>query len=84
MSLNFDKWIIGDGTETGREYLIHTEYPRFIGIIDLFSTDHNNLKDITFLDELRPDASKIATLMREAGEAIAQYYADLEEEDDEL
>lgn len=81
MSLNFDKWIVGENVSMNREYVVHTEYPRFIAeIIHHSEKNFSDLREVTFIDELRPIAPDIAKLMREAGEAIADYYERLEDE----
>lgn len=84
MSLKFDKWIIGSGLDMGAEYIVHTEYPRFIGMVQ-FAEEMvpSGITEITFMDDVRPDAMEIARLMRQAGDAAATYYAALRMEDDD-
>lgn len=84
MSISYDKWIIGSGLDSGSDYIMHAEYPRFIGMVKLAEPMvPSGITEITFIDDARPDAMEIARLMRQAGDAAASYYATMREEDDE-
>jgi len=75
-----DKWIIGEGDESGSWYITHTEKPRFTAravrddsVIEFPEID---LYDRVAGDEV---ASGMARLVREAGEILIEYMLDDEE-----
>lgn len=82
---NYDikyRWLISESIDGSREYIVHTQWPRFIGLVE---DDDGGvvINKIQWLDE--PHHGEAARLMREAGEAWAEYYrkldADLKERD---
>jgi len=91
------KWIIGENVDCNRDFIMHTEYPRFIA--EIFDSDDGTYNiigapkgEVIFIDEPEPDVTAIAKLMREAGDALAMYdevnetkaeIAKIEEEQDE-
>jgi hypothetical protein len=69
-----DRWVIGSGTATGTDYVIHLDPPRFIVAFD----DDGESGDVEMIDQI--PAKDAARLMREAGEVIA---AEIGEDDAE-
>lgn len=75
------KWLIAEDVECTREFMVHTEFPRFIGeIFDDEETGGSIIGfpkgDIEFIDNVNIDdksPAKLAKLMREAGDALAMY-----------
>jgi hypothetical protein len=67
-----DKWLIGEGTDTGRWYVVHTQFPRFV--IEMCDRDGGGYESgpVEMLDECL-DVSLLARLAREAGELFAEY-----------
>ncbi|WP_417831727.1 hypothetical protein [Terasakiella sp.] len=45
-----DEWIVGDGADTGHEYIVHTRYPRFIAKVasEQAGDDADILSGITY------------------------------------
>uniref|UniRef100_A0A6M3JCA5 Uncharacterized protein n=1 Tax=viral metagenome TaxID=1070528 RepID=A0A6M3JCA5_9ZZZZ len=85
MGLSFiDKWLVAEGcddegTNSGRWYIIHTQYPRFvIEICDRDDGGYESGESEVFDDCL--DAAIFTRLSREAGEIFASYDRDLLEE----
>ena len=73
----FDKWLIAENLDGSRQYIVHTQTPRFIGEILDNELGGNDVSDFEWLDEPPLNAQILARLMREAGEAIAEYDANL-------
>jgi len=77
------KWLIAEDVECSRWFIVHTEFPRFIGeIFDDEETGGNIIGfpkgKIVMIDNVPIDESagpKIARLMREAGDALQKYDA---------
>lgn len=68
-----DEWLIGENLDGDRQYIVHTQYPRFVGEIIDNDAGGNDVTSFDWLDEPPLDATIMARLMREAGEAIAEY-----------
>lgn len=89
--MTIDKWLIGESVDGVRQYIVHTQPPRFIGLIE--DDDGTSvINQLEWIDEPvlggdpSSDAAAVAQLMREAGEALAEYDGCLdciEESDDE-
>ena len=79
----FDKWLVAENIDGSRQYIIHTQTPRFIGEILDNEEGGNEVTEFIWLDEPPADASFLAQLMREAGDAINQYDSNLETFHDE-
>lgn len=69
----FDRWLIAENIDGSRQYIIHTQKPRFIGEIMDNEIGGNDVTDFIWLDEPPKDVQFLALLMREAGDAIAEY-----------
>ncbi|NIP26662.1 MAG: hypothetical protein GWN94_19825 [Phycisphaerae bacterium] len=69
----FDKWLIAENVDGSRQYIIHTQEPRFIGEILDNEEGGKDVNEFIWLDEPPLDVSFMARLMREAGEAINEY-----------
>ena len=76
MGITFiDTWLIAEGLDSGRWYVIHTQNPRFI--LEMTDTGFGyESGDFILIDECF-DADVMARFAREAGEAMSRY-------DDEL
>lgn len=76
MGISFtDEWLVAKGTESGRWYVVHTQYPKFLmEICDCddggYESGHTDLYDECL------DVSLLARLAREAGEVFARYDQD--------
>ncbi len=81
----FDEWLIAENIDGSRQYIIHTLTPRFIGEILDTANGGNEVKELEWIDPPPQDVSEAARLMRQTGDAIAEYDLILEEErpDDE-
>lgn len=79
-----DKWLIAESVDGVKQYIIHTEYPRFIAEI-LDGKDGQVIGNPEWIDRVSPetDVMTIARLMRQAGEALETYDDILEREEDE-
>lgn len=77
MGISFiDEWLVAEGTQSGRWYVVHTIEPRFI--IEICDEDNGySSGEIMMIDECL-DASLLARLAREAGETFAQYDKELD------
>jgi len=75
MGISFiDEWLVAEGAESGRWYVVHTQYPRFvIEICDLDDGGYESGQSEVFDECL--DASLLARLAREAGEVFARFDA---------
>ena len=75
------KWLIAEEVNCTRWFMVHTEFPRFIGeIFDDEETGGNIIGlpkgEIEFIDNIpigEKTHIKLARLMREAGEALIEY-----------
>ena len=75
--MNLPIWIFGEDHTGDRQFLIHTGHPRFIAeVFDILGGDQE-IKVILWLDQPEPDVQTLARLMREAGEALAEYDQEL-------
>jgi hypothetical protein len=74
-----DQWLIAEGAESGRWFVVHTQPPEFIVEI-LDREDGGYESGEVQMREFCADASLLARLMREAGEQFARYDADLQKE----
>jgi hypothetical protein len=75
-----DEWLLAENLDGSRQYVVHTQYPRFVGEIIDTDVGGSNVLDFEWLDEPPLDATIMARLMREAGEAIAEYDRRLDED----
>jgi len=73
-----DRWLIAENIESSRQYIIHTQQPRFIGEILDNEDGGNDVTELIWIDEPPPNAGFLARLMREAGDAINDYDSNLE------
>ena len=81
MAISFiDKWLIAEGSDSDRWYVVHTQFPRFI--MEMQDSDECGYESghCEIFDECL-DASLLAKLAREAGEVFAEY--DRKSDDDE-
>ena len=74
------KWLIAEDVDCTRWFMIHTEYPRFIAeIFDDEETGGNIIGfpkgEVDFIDNPPTIAPELASLMREAGDALVKYDA---------
>lgn len=80
MGISFiDEWLVAEGTDSGRWYVVHTQYPRFLMEISDsqdggYDSGQVNLYDVCL------DSSFLARLARQAGEVFARYNQDLSED----
>jgi len=79
ISLNMDTWVFGENLFGDREYIIHNKYPRFIGRIEDNEEGGADVIDIEFFDKVKSDPLELAKLMRQAGDAVAEYWRLLDE-----
>ena len=82
MGISFiDEWLVAEGTDSGRWYIIHAVEPRFI--MEMLDEDDGGYSsgEAFIIDECL-DASLMAKLAREAGEAFEKYDRELEDERD--
>jgi hypothetical protein len=74
--MNLPRWLVGENVNGKRQFIIHTQEPRFVG--EIFDNDAggSDITDIQFIDQPVIDeqtAGKMAKLMREAGDALIKY-----------
>ena len=76
------RWLFGDDIDGDRNFVIHTEHPRFIvEVHDRADGGYDSqADDFTWLDEPPMDAALLARLASESGEAFAEYDRRLENE----
>ena len=80
MGISFiDKWLVAEGTNSSRRYVVHTQFPRFI--LEMCDNEDGGYESshIEIYDECL-DASLLARLGRQAGEVFRDYDKDLAEE----
>ena len=80
MALTFiDSWLVAEGTDSGRWYIVHTQEPLLI--IEIRDRDDGGYEsgDVLLLDNCA-DAAILAALMREAGDIFAAYDRGLDKE----
>ncbi len=73
MAITFiDEWLVAEGTNSDRWYVVHTQFPRFV--IEMCDNDYGGYESGEFdcFDEC-PDASLLAKLARQAGEIFRDY-----------
>lgn len=77
-----DIWLVAEGTDSGRWFVIHTQQPRFV--MEIGDADDGGYQsgDVMLIDECL-DASMLASLAREAGEVFAEYDRQLPDEDED-
>jgi len=75
-----DEWLVAEGTDSGRWYVIHTISPRFIMEICDEDEDAGYSSGETLMIDNCLDASLLARLARKAGEVFARYDKELEDE----
>jgi hypothetical protein len=87
----FDRWIFGEGLDGKRQYVFHSQYPRFVAEIFDAADGGNFIGDFDFIDSSPLDATILAALARDAGDALFEYdkilaedlrQAESEEDDD--
>ena len=77
-----DRWLVAENIDGSRQYIIHTDRPRFIA--EIFDNDNggNDIGEFEFIDDpfefyssLTKDdmAAACAKLARQAGDALNQY-----------
>ena len=78
----FDRWLIAENIDGSRQYIIHTQKPRFVGEILDNELNGNDVTEFDWFDDpfefysgksADDMAAAIAKLMRQAGDAIAEY-----------
>jgi hypothetical protein len=85
---DFPRWLFGENIDGKRQFIIHTQEPRFIGEIVDTDDGFNEITKVQFIDE--PEfplpakkggklAKGLARLMREAGEALIKYDKNLDD-----
>jgi len=74
-----EEWLIAESVSGKRQFLVHTLVPRFIGEIIDNDEGGNDIVNPHFIDAPPVDAAYLARLMREGGEALAEYDRILEE-----
>ena len=81
MGISFiDEWLVAEGTESGRWYVVHTIEPRFV--IEICDEDDGYSSGETLMIDECFDVLVLARLAREAGEIFARYDKELENEQD--
>lgn len=73
-----DRWLLCESLNGKREYIYHTQWPRFIGLVEDCEDCTVTIKQIHWIDD--PHHCEAARLMREAGDAWLEYYNQLEED----
>jgi len=68
-----DEWLIAENVDGSRQFILHSQYPRFVGEIVDNDRGGSDVTEFEWMDEPPLDATIMARLMREAGEAIAEY-----------
>lgn len=77
MGITFiDIWLVAEGTDSGRWYVVHTQRPRFIVEMCDIDGDGYESGETVMIDGCL-DASLLAALARQAGEVFARYDRDL-------
>ena len=69
----FDRWLIAESIDSERQYIVHTHTPRFVAEILYDAEGGNYIDDFDFIDEPPADPQYLAQVMREAGQALAEY-----------
>ena len=72
-----DAWLIAEGSESGRWYVVHALEPRFI--LEIIDVDDGYESGETMLLDPCEDAALLARLAREAGELFAAYDRQLDQ-----
>ena len=73
MAITFiDEWLVAEGTQSGRWFVVHTQRPRFI--MEFCDTDDDGYESghTEFYDECL-DAALLAKLARQAGDVFVDY-----------
>jgi hypothetical protein len=72
MAISFiDEWLVAEGTDSGRWYVIHTLKPRFI--IEICNTDDGYESGESLVIDDCIDAQLLAKLARQAGDVFVEY-----------
>lgn len=67
-----DEWLVAEGTDSGRWYVVHTQRPRFV--LEICDTEDGGYESgETMMIDACEDAGLLARLAREAGEIFAAY-----------
>ena len=74
--MNLPRWLFAEDVKGKRQFILHTHEPRFIG--EIFDNDDggSDIENVQFFESpeiVAETASKMARLMREAGEALLKY-----------
>lgn len=77
---NLPEWTIAESVDGERQFIYHNHKPRFVGEIIDNDVGGNDVVNIEFVDEPKPDAVMLAKLMRRAADAINEYDLKLESE----
>jgi len=65
-----DRWLIAEGTESGRWYVVHTHRPRFV--LEIVDRDDGGYESgESLIMDACDDVALLARLAREAGEVFA-------------
>jgi len=73
MGISFiDEWLVADGSDSGRRFIVHTQYPRFV--LEMCDLDNGGYESgqFDYFDECL-DAALLAKLARQAGEVFARF-----------
>jgi len=76
----FDRWVFGEGLNGKRRYILRMQYPRFVAKIFVADDGENFIGDFDFIDPLAIDATILAALARDAGDALVEYDRKLAED----
>src|SRR3989339_1306779 len=81
-SMDLPRFIFGENIDGKRQFVIHTQEPRFIG--EIFGNDEggSDIDNVMFIDQ--PDIHKntakdLAKLMSETGDALFEYDRNLDQ-----
>ena len=80
MAITFiDTWLIAEGSDSGRWFVVHTQQPRFI--LEMTDTNDGGYESgETMMIDKCLDASRLASLARQAGEVFVEYDRNLPED----
>ena len=69
------RWLFAEDTSGGRQFVVHTQWPRFVAeVLDAPLGEAQEIEVVQLMDEVgNPDPQTIASLMREAGDALTEY-----------
>ncbi|TKJ35804.1 MAG: hypothetical protein CEE38_14465 [Planctomycetes bacterium B3_Pla] len=67
-----DEWLVAEGSESGREYIVHTQHPRFVMEMCRYPDGTYESGQFEYFDECL-DVVLLARLARQAGLVFARY-----------